>query len=201
MFIKSIVFIAFLFGLVYGDLKQDFPDFDAFLLAQRHNNSLLDPPKELYDQIHKELTQIRTKYPEVKDIHHMPYIFVGKLIVDKGIDLNKLNTSSFGPISVEGIGNDKYLVNFPKPYNYFKLESIVRNEYHKQNATEWSVSSVGAVGTTSHITRSDIFDELMYFFEKGSGDCYSSPFCTHRQNWSFKFNGTEVTLDKKHSNK
>ena len=103
---KSIVVLSSLalLSLVVCDLK-DFPDRDAFLLAQYLNGSLLEPSKPLYDQIVKELAAVRKVQPEVSDIHHNPIIELGKLVC-YNVDMKKLNDSQeLGPIRVEGIGS------------------------------------------------------------------------------------------------
>ena len=59
--LRTVVLSAVLIVSVITDDMIDYPDADAFLLAQKWNNSLLEPPQELYDLIVRELSAIRSQ--------------------------------------------------------------------------------------------------------------------------------------------
>ena len=72
---KTVLLVTFFVGAAIADLK-DFHDRDAFQLARNVNDSFLESPKVLYEQIVKELEAIRKAVPALAHIHHMPYMEV-----------------------------------------------------------------------------------------------------------------------------
>ena len=192
---KTILLVTFLIGAAIADLK-DFPDNDAFQLARNENGSFLEPPKELYDQIVKELEAIRKAVPVLANIHYMPYVEDGKAICNHGIDLEKLN-SSLGPMVVEDIGHNETLITFTKPYAEILLTSRIVKEFGKQGAEIVSCRSVRLLGPRTHISRSDLLNEIgdksmTYIFEQDSVNCFVR--CQKAHLWSVKYLDGKVTL-------
>ena len=175
----------------------DFADRDAFFLAQISNQSLLEPPKDLYEKIHKDLDMIRKAYPVLKHIRVVPDMEPGKIICNEGIDLNKLNSSEFGPIKVEGIGHKERLITFNKPYNSNQLLYILVNDYGIPKAQYKSCGSVERIGGRTQITRIDfeIFDEpdkFEYMFTEGSVDCFVK--CRRSHKWFININKGKISM-------
>ena len=192
--LKSIVLISVIaFACVVCDLK-DFPDRDAFFLAQYWNESVLEPSKQSYDQVVKELSAVRKAYPEVKDIHLHPTIVPGKIFCFN-IDLRKLNDSKeFGPIRVEGVGqqvlgHERLLITFTKPFNPTvldpilikkfpgKVDDVVDGNYTSRSVgcgtvTQWGAKSIIRRSQFPKIDPKDKPSPIYYDFETASSDCF-----------------------------
>ena len=197
MFNKSLFCVLFV-GLVCADLK-DFPDTDAFYLAQRQNQSLLEPPKELYEEIHKELEMIRKAYPVLAHIRGISNLEQGKVICNKGIDLEKVNSSEYGPIKVEDIGHEEHLITFTRPYDTFQMERILIDKFGLPKASLKSCRSVSEVGKKMQVNRLDweIFDkhgEIMYQFSEGSVGCFV--FCRRTHYWTVNLKNGKIISEK-----
>lgn len=200
--LKSIVLLlAIGMTSVLCDLK-DFPDSDAFFIAQKSTRSLLEPPKELYDQIVKELSAVKKAYPEISALHYEAVQVPGKLICFN-IALQKLNDSKeFGPIRVEGIGTEKLdypevMITFTKPYHPEKLESVLTSQFGDQWENKTLTSGCRSVthwGPKSQIQRSQQLGPngkpslTHYYFIVGSGNCFVPGVvqCEHTKHWMFE---------------
>ncbi len=57
-----------------------YEDSEALHLSQKISGALLEPPKELYDKIHNDLSAIRKAFPIVADVRHQLNYSFGKII-------------------------------------------------------------------------------------------------------------------------
>lgn len=198
--------ITFLLASVKCDLK-DYTDSDAYLLSQHWNRSLLEPPKNLYDQFTEELRAIRAMFPEVSSIRMDRSVSaddytLGQLICHN-IDLQKLNDNQeLGPIKVEGVGYridglQRVLITFSKAFNPSVLRNIVTDSYRRFWASEThGCEGVNRWGLRNRIRRSQALKAsptdpewpINYLFTEGSGNCFRPDvsFCENKTIWMFE---------------
>ena len=197
---KTVLLVTFLVSAAMADLK-DYPDREAFLVARDDEITLLEPNKELYQTIVKELAAIRKALPVLAHIHFVPLLAPGKLICNKKISLEELNRSSLGPISVENIGHNESLITFTKPYNpavlIFEVVRDAGPSNLKGKETE-TCRPLEVVGARTRISRSDLSlvtgeKGVTYLFEEKSDDCFVK--CQKRHDWLVKYLDGKVTLE------
>jgi hypothetical protein len=189
---KTLFISIFLLASVYCDIK-DFDDKEALLLAQEKSGALLEPPKEVYEKIHKDLAAIRKAFPAVANVHHQPHYAVGHIICHKLTKemSDKLNASEFGPIKERTIGTLDYeVITFENPYN---MPALIKVLAEKGLATGCSVDRM--IGGSASIT---VGADNTYIFYKGSGDCPAG--CINKHYWTFKVDEDNVTLVKETGN-
>jgi hypothetical protein len=174
------------------DIK-DFDDEEA-LLAQEKSSALLEPPKEVYEIIHKDLAAIRKAFPAVANVHHQPHFGPNKIICQKFTKemSTKLNVSEFGPIKEKRLEFlDIQFITFKKPYN---MPALIKVLEEKGLATGCEVNhTIG--GSASIIVGVD----NTYTFYKGWGDCPAG--CINDHYWTFKVDADKVTLVKETGNR
>ena len=190
---KTIVLTALLFGLAVADLK-NYTDMDALILArmfQDNRSQNAEPPRELYDEYHRALTLIREKVPHMAQIHAENDGY-GKVICNiNTIDLEKLNSSALGPISVDQITGGKHLITFKQPYSYLYLGYTLETKFVLASATQIpNCSGYIHVGSTSYIAVIGDF----YNFIESSVDCFNE--CLVKHHYVFEVKGNNVTMHK-----
>jgi hypothetical protein len=189
---KTLFISSFLLASVYCDIK-DFDDEEALLLAQEKSGALLEPPKEVYEKIHKDLAAIRKAFPAVANVHHQPHYGPNIIICQKFTKemSTKLNASEFGPIKEERLKIlDIQFITFKKPYNMPALIKVLKK---KGLVTGCEVN--GTFGRSASIT---VGADNTYIFYKGSGDCPAG--CINKHFWTFKVDADNVTLVKETGN-
>ncbi len=104
---------------------QDFADKEALLLAQEKTGALLEPPKEVYEKIHKDFTAIRKAYPVLSNVFHQPNYAVSHIACQKFIKemADKLNASEFVPIKEKRNGTLNYEVSLSRSHTIYPLSS------------------------------------------------------------------------------
>jgi hypothetical protein len=173
---------------VYCDIK-DFDDKEALLLAQEKSGALLEPPKEVYEKIHKDLPAIRKAFPAVANVHHQPD-YGSNIIICQNFTKEmstKLKASEFGPIKEQRLEFlDIQFITFKKPYNMPALIKVL-----KEKGLATGCEANGEIGGSTSIT---VGADNTYTFYKGWGDCPSG--CINEHYWTFKVDEDNVTLVK-----
>jgi len=184
---KAIFISSFLLASVYCDLK-DFEDKEALQLAVENSGALLEPPKEVYDKIHKDLAAIRLRFPIVTPVKHLPNFAVGKIVCQKFTkeSATKLNDSEFGPIKEHrNETSDSDEITFEKPYN---SPALIKALEEKKLVTDCAVE---IVHPKTHIT---VGLDSHYTFQKGSGVCTAGCHSLKVRKWTFAVHHEEVVL-------
>jgi len=189
---KILLISTLLSATAYCELL-GFEDTEALLIAQEKSGALLEPPKEVYEKIHKDLAAIRKAFPVVANVkHHSPYV-AGRITCQKFTKdaATKLNDSEFGPITEHRMEMSDYdVITFSKPYNSPKLIQVLAE---KGLATQCSVDRL--IGISSQVS---VGPDNTYVFYKGSGDCPAG--CINKHFWTFSVKDETVTLVKETGN-
>jgi len=164
-----------------------FNDTEAKFMALEKASALLEPPKELYQQIHSDLALIRKSHPIVADIKYVSNWVPGKLLCNQITDtgIKKLNDSEFGPIREERTPH--YIaISFVKAYNTPVLINKLKENALLSDSFDCRVD--GIIGGNSNIIYN--YDKS-YTFHKGLGDCLVT--CVNKHYWTFSVkNGTAI---------
>ncbi len=177
---------------VYCQLS-GFEDTEALQIAQEKSGAVLEPPKEVYEKIHKDLAAIRKAFPVVADVRHHPNFAAGSIICQKFTkdSATALNDSEFGPIKENRMESLDYdVITFSKPYN---SQALIKVLAEKKLATNCSVNRI--IGGSSQVT---VGVDNTYTFYKGSGDCMAG--CINKHYWTFSVQEEKVTLVKETGN-
>jgi hypothetical protein len=184
---KTLFISSFLLASVYCD-PTDFEDKEALQLALENSGALLEPPKEVYNKIHKDLAAIRLRFPIVTPVKHLPDFAVGKIVCQKFAkeSATKLNDSEFGPIKENrNETTDSDEITFEKPYNSPALIKVLED---KKLVTDCDVEKVHP---STHIT---VGLDSHYTFQKGSGICGPGCHSLSVRKWTFAVHHEEVVL-------
>jgi len=164
-----------------------FENNEALVIAQEKSGALLEPPKEVYEKVHKDLAAIRKAFPVVANVmHQSPYV-AGKIICQKFTKdaATKLNASEFGPITEYKYKFIDYsVITFSKPYNSPKLIQILAEKGLANHCSDDKY-----FGGSSQIS---VGPDNTYVFYKGSGDCPAG--CINKHYWTFSVKDDKVTL-------
>ena len=159
-----------------GSVQTDDPD--ALLLALKDSVQLL-PSEALYLKYRKDLAAIRSAYPEVATVHCYPAWAPGQLVTTLGLstaNIQQLNQSEFGPVTVSYLGFSNFLIVLTKPYNPIVLARILESRFGI-----WSEPNyVGGDGFGITVDDSN----ARYTFYRGWGDCPMG--CGSRHYWDFR---------------
>jgi len=164
-------------------------DTEATFMALEKASALLEPPKELYQQITVDLAVIRASYPNVSDIRYQSNWVPGKLLCNHIPEpaVKKLNSSEFGPIREDRTGHYTALT-FAKPYNTPVLINKLKENDLLDDGYECRVD--GIIDGKSNIIYN--YDKT-YTFHKGLDDC--SVTCVDKHYWTFSVrNGTALLI-------
>ena len=165
-------------------------DTEATFMALEKASALLEPPKELYQQIHTDLAVIRANYPNVTDIKYVSNWVPGKVLCNQlaDTDVKKLNDSEFGPIKEER--NSHYTaLTFAKPYNTPVLINKLKENGLLEDGHECRVD--GIVDGNSNIIYN--YDKTYTFHKSLGDDCALT--CVDKYYWTFRVeNGTALLV-------
>jgi len=164
-------------------------DTEAMFLAVEKASALLDPPKELYQQIHSDLAVIRSSFTNVSDIRYVSNWVPGKILCNQINDLavKNLNVSEFGPIKEDRTPHYTALI-FSKPYNTPVLINKLKEKGLLEDSFDCRVD--GIIDGKSNIIYN--YDKS-YTFHKGIGDCQVT--CVDKHYWTFEVkNGTAILI-------
>lgn len=161
---------------------------EADIIVLEATNELL-PPSTLAQTVEVDLKAIRSKFPAVADITHIPKWHPGKLIISnvQNETLDEIHKSCYGPIYYYPlVGNT--LVYFERPYNAPKLAKLLEEEFQIGR-----VMSNQVIGRTSAITLiGEAFGNRTYVFYIGTGYC--TPACKDRQYITFTVNSEDSSI-------
>ena len=166
-------------------------DTEATFMALEKASALLDPPKELYQQIHSDLAVIRSSFANVSDVKYVSNWVPGKILCNSiGESSTKaLNQSEFGPIKEDRSEHYTALM-FAKPYNTPVLINKLKEMGLLEDSHDCRVD--GIIDGKSNIIYN--YDKT-YTFHKGLGDCAVT--CADKHYWTFEVkNGTAVLLNE-----
>jgi len=184
LFILGFVYLLSLIVKCFGH-----NDTEAMAMAVEKASALLDPPKELYQQIHSDLAVIRSSFTNVSDIKYISNWVPGKVLCNQinDLDLKKLNDSEFGPIKEDRTSHYTAII-FSKPYNTPVLINKLKENGLLEDSHDCRVD--GIIDGKSNIIYN--YDKT-YTFHKGMGDCEVT--CVDKHYWTFEVkNGTAILL-------
>ena len=164
-------------------------DREATFMALEKASALLEPPKELFQQIHSDLAVIRSSFGNVSDVRYVSNWVPGKLLCNR-IDVravHKVNASEFGPVK-EDRSEHYTALTFAKPYNTPVLINKLKENGLLEDAFDCRVD--GIIDGKSNIIYN--YDKT-YTFHKNLGDCALT--CAAKHYWTFEVkNGTAILI-------
>lgn len=164
-------------------------DREATYMALEKASALLEPPKELFQQIHSDLAVIRSSFANVSDIKYVSNWVPGKLLCKQMNEraVQRLNQSEFGPVKEDRTEHYTALT-FAKPYNTPVLINKLKENGLLEDSYECRVD--GIIDGKSNIIYN--YDKT-FTFHKNLGDCALT--CADKHYWTFEVkNGTAILI-------
>ncbi len=183
-FISQVISLLSLVVICYG-----LNDTEATFMALEKASALLEPPKELYQQIHSDLAVIRSSFTNVSDVKYVSNWVPGKILCNQIDDsaVKNLNQSEFGPIKGDRSSHYTALI-FTKPYNTPVLINKLKENGLLEDSFDCRVD--GIIDGKSNIIYN--YDKT-YTFHKNLGDCAVT--CADKHYWTFEVkNGTAILI-------
>ena len=167
---------AILLNTTLADGRVQADDLDAELLALELSGQLL-PPKSLHLKIRRDLRAIRAAFPEMASIHHRARWIPGQALAKVTPEqLQRINDSELGPVTVEQIGFGWQVLRFRKRYNPDALVPLLQARFQVSSAEP---NFLGGDGNNILHDRA----ASRYAFSRGWGDCPAG--CIEKHFWVF----------------